>query len=186
MRKATLVLRVWLPLAVAVSGVCALVFGSMQQLLRQAANDPQIQIAEDAAAALDGGSSPGSLVSSTRVDIAHTLAPFLLFYDMNGKPTAGSGLLAGSLPDYPLGALQAARQAGENRVTWQPRPDVRIASVAVPFNAGYVVAGRSLRETERRVALMQTLAFLAWLVTLAASLAVAAALQFLPDGHAAG
>ncbi len=181
MTRAIRILRAWLPIAVAVTGLSALVYGSVQQVLRQDANDPQIQMAEDAAAALKSGASPASLAPSTHVDIARSLAPFLLLYDTNGKPTAGSGLLDGSLPDYPLGALEAARSSGENRVTWQPRPDVRIASVAVPYDGGYVVAGRSLREVERREAQMQTIAFIAWSVTLLACLAVAAAAGFLPE-----
>ncbi len=181
MTRAIRILRVWLPLAVAVTGLSALIYGSVQQVLRQDANDPQIQMAEDAAVALNNGASPASVAAATHVDIGRSLAPFLLFYDANGKPAAGSGLLDGSLPDYPLGALQAAHASGENRVTWQPRPGVRIASVAVPYDGGYVVAGRSLREVERREAQMRTLAFIAWVVTLLASLLVAAPAGFLSE-----
>lgn len=180
MGRATRVFRQWLPLAIAISGLSALIFGSLQQLLRQGANDPQIQMAQDAAAALDNGSTPGSLLTSQHIDIARSLAPFVLLYDLSGKPLAGDGLLGGSLPDYPLGALEASRQHGENLVTWQPRPDVRVASVVVPYKAGYVVAGRGLLEVELRVDQMQTLAFLAWLVTLLATLVAVTAAEFLP------
>ncbi len=180
MSRVVRILRVWLPLAIAVCGVSTLIYGCVQQALRQDANDPQIQMAEDAAAALNNGSSVASLLPSARLDIAHSLAPFLLIYDEAGKPVAGSGQLGDSLPSDPLGALQAARSSGENRVTWQPRSDVRIASVVVPFAGGYVVAGRSLREVERREAQMQAMAFIGWLVTLLASLGVAAAAEFLP------
>src|SRR5512138_1801262 len=144
------VLRVWLPLAIAVTGMCGLAFGLVQQVLRQGANDPQIQMAEDAAAALNGGASTESLIPKQPVDIARSLAPFVLVYDMSGKPLAGAGLLDGKLPDYPVGALEASKDGGENRVTWQPQPGVRIASIVVPDKVGYVVAGRSLREVEKR------------------------------------
>lgn len=173
------ILRVWLPVAVATTGLCALVYVTVQQALRQGANDPQIQIAEDAAAALDGGATPASLLPPP-VEMQRSLAPFLLIYDADGKPAAGSGRLNGKLPAYPIGSLEAARSGGENRVTWQPQPDVRVASVAVPYKAGYVVAGRSLREVEQREAQTQTLALVAWLVTLAASFVVAAVLGLLP------
>ena len=39
----------WLPLGVAVTLVCALIYATVQQNYRQSANDPQIQMAEDAA-----------------------------------------------------------------------------------------------------------------------------------------
>ncbi len=180
MSRALRILKMWLPIAVAISGLCALAFGSVQQVLRQGANDPQIAMAEDAATALDQGAKAANLIGSERVELARSLTPFLLFYDAEGNPVAGSGLLAGHLPDYPLGALQAARTSGENRVTWQPQPDVRIASVVVPYNDGYVVAGRSLREVEKRVVQMQAMAFLAWFGTMLASLVFAAAVDLLP------
>jgi hypothetical protein len=41
----------WLPLAVAITILAGLVYATVQQSLRQGANDPQIQLAEDTAAA---------------------------------------------------------------------------------------------------------------------------------------
>jgi hypothetical protein len=181
MSRAIHILRAWLSLAITITGLCVLFYGTIQQVLRQGANDPQIQMAKDAAAALDGGASAVSLMPPSQVDIARSLAPFLLVYDMNGTPAAGSGQLDGRLPDYPLGSLQYARSRGENRVTWQPRPAVRIASVAVPYESGYVVAGRSLREVENRVSQAQTMVLLGWLATLGASFVVAVLLAYLPD-----
>jgi len=35
-------------------------------------------------------------------------------------------------------------------VTWQPNADVRIASVVLPYNNGFVMAGRNMREVEQR------------------------------------
>jgi hypothetical protein len=165
-------LRVWLPLAVVVSAFCALAYMTVQQSLRQGANDPQIQMAKDAAAALDNGASLEAVVPKQRVEFSTSLAPFLLVYDANGKALAASGVLDGQVPDYPMGALEAARQSGENRVTWQPQGGVRIASVAVPFKDGTVVAGRSLREVEKREAQTQTIAFAVWVLTLVAVFAV--------------
>ncbi len=165
-------LRLWLPFAVVVTAFCALVYVVVQQSLRQGANDPQIQLAEDAAAALDQGKSAQSVLPSAQVEFSTSLAPFLVVYDLDGKPVASSGLLNGSLPQYPMGALQASRQSGENRVTWQPGPSVRIASVAVPYKEGYVVAGRSLREVELRESQAELFAAGTWLLTLVALFAV--------------
>ena len=172
------ILRVWLPLAVVVSALCALAYITVQQVFRQGANDPQIQMAEDAAGALDNGASLEAVVPKQQVDLSRSLAPFLLVYDANGKALGSSGVLNGVTPDYPMGALEAARQSGENRVTWQPQGDVRIASVAVPFKNGTVVAGRSLREVEKREAQTQSIAFAVWALTLVAVFAVVTLAEF--------
>ncbi|HEX8991209.1 MAG TPA: hypothetical protein VF784_05980 [Anaerolineales bacterium] len=173
------ILRVWLYLAAAVTALCVVVYATAQQLLRQGANDPQIQMAEDAAAALNAGASASSVLPAGQVELSASLAPFLIVYENTGKPAASSARLNGSLPDYPLGALQAATKAGENRVTWQPNPGVRIASVVVPFKEGFVVAGRSLKEAEDRVSRIGELIALMWFLSLIAVLVVAALGEFL-------
>ena len=91
---------------------------------------------------------------------------------------AGSGLLSGKLPDYPTGALDSAKQTGENRVTWQPNADVRIASVVVPYNNGFVVAGRNMREVEQRESQTELLAGATWILALIATLVVIAFGEF--------
>jgi hypothetical protein len=60
---------------------------------------------------------------------------------------------------------------GENRVTWQPEPGVRIAAVVASYSgtqSGFVMAGRSLRETERRVDQLGELIGAAWLAGMVA------------------
>src|SRR5665811_516764 len=68
------IVRSWLPLAVAITLLSGLIYGAVQQVLRQDANDPQIQMAQDTAAALTAGAAPESLASATPVDIALSLA----------------------------------------------------------------------------------------------------------------
>ena len=71
---------------------------------------------------------------------------------------------------------------GQDRITWQPRTGVRQAIVAVYFHGrktGYVVAGRSLREVEKRVDDLGLIVAAAWLVTLLATLAATLVLQWL-------
>ncbi len=174
MSRPIAIFRTWLAFAVVVTALCALVYVTAQQVLRQDANDPQIQMAEDAAASLNNGVAPDAVVSKQQVEFSTSLAPFLIVFDASGKPVAGSGVLNGQLPQYPIGALESAKRGGENRVTWQPQPDVRIASVAVPYKGGYVIAGRSLREVEKRETQVQLLAAVVWLLSLAAVLIIVA------------
>ena len=154
MKKVKGILRHWLPLALLTCAFCSLTYLAIQQVLRMGANDPQIQIAEDTAASLASGSNPASLVPSTTVEISTSLAPFVIVLDPSGTIVATSGLLHGQKPTLPAGLLDYARSHGEDRVTWQPEPGVRMAAVIVPVDggkSGFVLAGRSLREVEKRV-----------------------------------
>ena len=45
-------MKTWVPLTIGTTLLCGLVYLATQQSIRQGANDPQIQMAEDAAAAL--------------------------------------------------------------------------------------------------------------------------------------
>ena len=161
-------LRRWLPFAVAITGLCGLVFLEMQQVIRQSANDPQIQMAEDAAARLAAGAAADATVPRATVDIASSLAPFVIVYDAQDRVIASSATLDGATPRLPEGVLAAARQSGDDRVTWEPTPGVRIAAVVVPYHGGAVLAGRSLREVERREFDALGTAAIAWVFGLVA------------------
>src|SRR5205807_10608115 len=102
-------------------------------------------------------------------DIGRSLTPFVLVYDQRGQLVAGSATLHGQPPTYPNGVLTIARERGEHRVTWQPEPGVRSATVVVPWSGGTVVAGRSLREEEARVDRLQALIGVAWLAVIGGS-----------------
>jgi hypothetical protein len=169
------ILRRWLPLAAVTTLLCGLIYLVAQQSLRMGANDPQIQMAEDAANALSTGSTPQSVLPSGLVEISSSLAPFLVVYSDSGQPLASSGLLHGMPPDLPMGVFDYARQNGEDRISWQPEAGVRVAAVVVAYGGpqpGFVLAGRSLREVEIRETNIQNITGIAWLATLGLSLIV--------------
>ena len=169
----------WLPAAVGATLVAGLTYVSVQQSYRQSANDPQLQLAEDAAARLSSGDEPATVVGDAQVDLATSLAPFVVVYGADGQVLAASGSLDGRAPTPPAGVLQAARDDGSNMVTWEPRDGVRQAVEVVPWSSssgsGTVLAGRSLREVERRVDDLTLMVGLGWIVTLL-GIAVAALL----------
>jgi hypothetical protein len=162
----------WLPLAIATAGLCALVYLTVQQSLRMGANDPQIQMAEDAASQLNAGMSMDSVVPSAKAEISESLAPFLMVFDESGKTLASSATLHGALPTYLIDVLVYTRQNGQNRVTWQPEAGVRMATVVVSYISGFVMAGRSLTEVEKRESQVERLSGLAMLGIWAATLIV--------------
>jgi ribosomal protein L18E len=162
----------WLPIGVAVTLVLGIAYAFVQQSYRQDANDPQIMMARDVAAGLAAGKSADSLVSSEQVDPSKDLAPFVIVLAPDRTVVVSSAVLGASAPVPPGGVLTAAKASGENRVTWQPRADTRIAAVVVPVNTGpggWVIAGRSLQLAEERESALTQMAGLGLLGTLVAT-----------------
>ena len=161
----------WLPQAIASTIILLVVYGAVQQNIRQSANSPQIQLAEDGGAILAQGIPPFELLGNSRVDIVKSLSPFAIIYSASGTPMASSGYLKGSVPVIPSGVLEYARSHGEDRLTWQPAPDTRIAAVVSYYHGsstGYILVGRSLREAEAlesSIVLMTGAALIILLVT---------------------
>ncbi len=145
-------LGVHLTLLFLITIVLGSIYVVTQQNYREGANDPQIQMAEDAAQALDRGRDPQSFIPKETVDLKNSLAPFLIIFDRLGKPIVSSGLLDGKIPVPPPGVFDYTRKYKEDRVTWQPKTNLRIAAVLERFegsNPGYVLVGRSLKEVEK-------------------------------------
>ena len=159
------IIKYWLLIAIIVSGLSGLIYGVVQQDIRQGANDPQIQIAEDVATKLASGQSVQSVVPAEKVDIAKSLAPYIIVFDATGKPLASSAQLDGKTPTIPSGVFDSVRQSGEDRISWQPRSGMRSAVVVTRFGgsiSGFVLAGRSLREVENRIDNIGQIVLVGW------------------------
>lgn len=173
----------WVPLAVAVTVLSGLVYVAVQQSYRQNADDPQVQMVEDAAAQLQAGMQPQEVVGTGKVDMLRSLAPFLIVYDESGQVLAASVQLNGQTPQVPDGLFLSVTPGREHRVTWQPQPGVRSAAVLAHYGgskSGFVLAGRSLREVEDRVDRLTQAVLLACLAALVVTFiasAVATALR---------
>jgi hypothetical protein len=141
-------------------------YGIGQQILRLGADDPQIQLAHEIATQLNAGTQVEDVVGAYKVNVAQSLASFVVIYDKSGSPVAGTGYLDGSRPKVPIGVLKAADNQSDNRVTWQPKDGVRIASVSVAAKNNYVLAGRSLREVENREQKIFQIALSGWVASL--------------------
>jgi hypothetical protein len=157
------VTKYWLPLVALTTVFCALVYVVAQNNLRSNANDPQIQMAEDAAFAFANGITPQLL---DKVDMAKSIAPYLIVFDDSGKVLSSSATLDGQTPLPPSGVFPDGKSKGELRFTWQPQTGVRSAAVLVHYSgkdSGFVLAGRSLREVEKREDSLAQLVALGWL-----------------------
>jgi hypothetical protein len=148
--------------------LCGLIYTSVQQSHRSAANDPQLQMARDIANSLNNNRSPNRLFAdSIPIDISKTLAPFVVLYNKNGEPVQSTGLLDGNFPKLPNGVFDFSRKNQEDVITWQPRRGIRMAMVVEYVqspNISFVAVGRSLLEVENRVQNLTFMVFIAWII----------------------
>ena len=166
-------LKFWFLLTIVATTMSGLVYLTAQQSLRHSANDPQIQIAEDVARALQNGKQPSDFNTTEKIDMGKSLSTFVTIYDNQGIPVAGTGQLNNNLPSLPSGVFQFTKSFGEDRVTWQPESELRFALVIVHYTNGFVAVGRSMREVEIRENRTFQFVLLAWLATIFTTLVVA-------------
>lgn len=157
----------WIPLAITISCLCGLLYVLLQQNLRQNANDPQIQMAEDLALGLDNHQDV--IINNRKVDLSQSMSPFVMVFNQQGTITSSEAVLHGNIPTVPKGVFDYVLANGQDRFTWQPENGVRIAAVVTKYANGYVLAGRSLREVENREDQLLKLVLLGWAGTLVAS-----------------
>lgn len=163
----------WIPLGVAVTLLSLIVYGVVQQAIRLGANELPKQMAEDAATDIVRGITPKAVIPKVNVDMAASLAPFMIVYDDRGSILATSVELDGKVPELPVGVLASARERRVDNVTWQPKPGVRSAVSIVRYvgdKPGFVLAGRSLRQIEILEDKILLDVIIGWAVTMAATL----------------
>jgi hypothetical protein len=139
----------WLPIAFVGFIVIGTSYGLVQRTVRQSANMPQIQLAQDKANVL--ANADAVQITAPNVAIDKSLQNFEIVYDASGKVLSSNAVLNGTTPQLPSGVLANASKL--ITLTWQPQPNVRVAAVIQPISgasaAKYVLEGRNLSETER-------------------------------------
>lgn len=109
------------------------------------ADEARQQLAESAAAQLDAGHSPESVLPAQRVDMARSVQPFLMVFDRRGSLLSSSVEIGGRQPVFPSSVFDNVSGGGEDHVSWMPQDGVRGGVVVIGWRGGYVVAGSSDR-----------------------------------------
>jgi hypothetical protein len=110
----------------------------------------------------------------------HSLEPFTIFYDERGTPVTATGYLNLTIPTPPPGVFNYLRSHTIDTVTWQPQPNVRIATVILRIagpNPGFLLTGRSLLLVEQQESLFWRMVFIGWFVLVFLLIAGAALLN---------
>jgi len=160
----------FIPLAILITGLSGLVYWTVQQDIRIGSYEPQIQMSEDTATRIAAGEDPKKVIPTGSIDVAKSVAPYVIVYDDKGNILASDATLNNQTPKIPQGVLDYAKANGQDRVSWQPQGGVRSAIIVTHFSnskiSGSVLAGRSLREPEKRIDMLGTQVALGYLVTM--------------------
>jgi hypothetical protein len=169
--------KTWLLVAAAGTVILFIVYAAVQQDYRQSANFPPMQIAEDAAQSLEQEYVPAAVVPRTVIDVSKSLSPFVMVFDEQGKVLESSMKMSSELPVPPTGVFDYVRARGEDILTWQPMPGVRLASVMVHLSGshqGFVLSGHSLRAVEDQIQRLGLIVLTGWAMMMAGTLILAA------------
>jgi len=170
----------FIPLLVVISLLSLIVFASGQQILRQSANDPQIAMSEELARALSEGRAVSMMIPSGVINLENSVSPFVEIFDATGKPISSTARIGEEVPQLPAGMFTYTLTHTEDRMSWQPENGVRIAAVLNYFSGkqeGFVLVGRSLRDTEIRESNLFNQVFLGWLGTVIIAFALSVILS---------
>jgi hypothetical protein len=146
----------WLPLAGSIIFLSLLAYVGIQQEIRGGLNEPQIELVAQAQSDLvNGAKVPAEVVGrGTKFDIEQSLNTFMAVYDESGNVLEASAFVNNAPPRIPQGVLEYAKTHGEDRVTWQPNKNTRIALVVRPVgieSGWFVASGRNMMEGEKRI-----------------------------------
>ena len=159
----------WLPLGFSITAIFLFGYVALEQSMRMSANDTQAEIARNVEQSLTEG-TPYKLFSSTHpVVIGESLTPYVVLYDMDRKPLSGNGMLGGNYPAPPKGTFDYLLTHHEDRFTWEPRPGMREAVVALFHdgkNPAYIIVGKSLLEVDKHIDQLSRLTLVLWLGTI--------------------
>jgi K+-sensing histidine kinase KdpD len=153
----------WIIILLVSTFTSAMIYVIAQQSLRLAANIAPSQLAVETSMNLDSGKAAAAAAPANKTDISKSLSPFVIIYDNNKNVVAASATVSGAQPNYPSAVLKSVTKDNQARVTWQPKEDLRFATVAVKSSNGYVVAGESLSETENIISTIGKLVLFSWL-----------------------
>lgn len=159
-------LRVWLAIVGAATLVLGASYAMVQQSARLAADEQPLTALSDAKQKLSEDIAPNEVVPDEETDLREDSSVFVIITDENKKVIASSALLDGQSPLPTKDVFARAEQAGKDNFTWEPKKGVRHAVSIQKFDdnaGGYILAGKSLKETEQKIVTYTQIAVFTWL-----------------------
>lgn len=163
--------------------ICSIIFVAIactaRGVLRQQANDPQVEVTEQVASIIRQGAPLEVIISGAEeIDLADSNALFVMIYDKDKNLVGSSATLNGQPISIPGESLDMARNDVDYRFTQEPQEGMRLALVSKAVDdKAYVVAGRSLAEFERRADNLNQPLWIGWVISVLLSLFLATLLR---------
>jgi hypothetical protein len=160
---------------------------TLQGALRGAADQPQIQMAQNYASQIASGHLPSDLLPREHIDPSYSLEPFSIFYGADGSPLRSTGYIGDSIPTLPPGVFAYLRTHSTDKFTWQPQPGLRIAAFAQRVDGahpGFILVGRSLALVQQQANYLRLGTLVSWLFLMALLVAGAYFLNRFPRATA--
>lgn len=158
--------RIWLSLVGTATILIGTSYVMVQQSTRLAANDLPLAKAQQVKQQLEDGTNASDIVPTATIDLESDINVFVIVTDKNQHILAGSAKLGAQVPLPPSGVFAYTTEHGSDHFTWQPSSGVRLATEALSYNDGFVIAGQSLKPAEDRIDVYGELAFVGWLLAL--------------------
>jgi hypothetical protein len=163
---------------------------TLQGAIRSAADQPQIQMAQNYASEIASISNlssnpfPGRPAAyplpAGHLDLSTSLEPFVILFDAEGHPIHSNGYLDDAVPTPPSGVFAYLHTHPTDKFTWQPQPGLRIAAVAQRIDGahpGFILVGRSLTLVQQQKNQLRRGTFITWFSLMALLIGGAALLN---------
>lgn len=148
--------------------ILTVIFGSIftigQQVLRGDSDYPQVEVIQQVEGIIKQGVPLDVIVNSEEaIDLESSMSLFVMIFDKDKNLVGSSAKIGGQSPTPSAENFDLAKSKGENRFTWQPEKGVRVAAVLKPVgDNAYVLAGKSLKETDKRVKTLAVYTLIGW------------------------
>lgn len=163
--------RIWLAVAGSSTILLGTVYVLVQQATRLAVDDLPLSTAQVVKIQLESGTAPADVIPPVKTDLKKQTALFVSITDADRNLLATSASLNGKPSLPPKGTFDYTAKHGTDRFTWQPADGVRLATRMLPYNhegtKGFIVAGQSLSQAEKRITTYGLFVLAAWMVILA-------------------
>lgn len=173
------IVAIFLTLVVIISIVFVTICYTARGVMRQSANDPQVEVTDQVASIIRQGAPLDQIISAAeQVDLGDSQALFVMIFDKDKKLVGTSATLNGQPISIPDEAFDRAKAGSDYRFTREPQQGSRFALVVKAVDdSGYVVAGRSLAEMEKRATNLYQPLWIGWVLSVLAALFLASLMR---------
>lgn len=146
------VLKFFLPMAICITYSALMIFFVGQKLIRENANNPQLQISREMAGALTGDIDVAQKFFSVQVNYKKSSLPFFMNFSETGKLLASNGIYGEKVELPPQDIMEYAKSRSDYRFTWKLPGGTKVAAVTNRYEGkepGFVLVARNLTENEQ-------------------------------------